>query len=177
MKYLFFVALLVLGFCFSAFGQQTKSFEKRSAPVFNVTSLEGKRFNSADLKGKVVVLNLWFINCPFCVEEIKLLNRIVDEYKDNKDVVFIGMATNDKARLEIFLKKNPFKYNVVASAMMQILSFGKPNGKGEIVMPFPVHIVIDRDNKIVVDTNGLKGVDAVRDELKRQFQNRGLKSK
>jgi peroxiredoxin len=176
MKYLLVFAL-VLCFCFSVFGQQAKTLEKRSAPVFNVTSLEGKRFNSADLKGKIIVLNLWFINCPFCVEEIKLLNRIVDEYKDNRDVVFIGMATNNKAQLESFLKKNPFKYNVIASAMMQILSFGTPNRKGEINMPFPVHVVIDRDGKIVVDTNGLKGVNAVKDELKRQFQNKDAKSK
>jgi peroxiredoxin len=176
MKYLL-VAALVLCFCFSAFGQPTKIPEKRSAPLFNVTSVEGKRFNSADLKGKVVVLNLWFINCPFCVEEIKLLNRVVDEYKDNRDVVFIGMATNNKPQLESFLKKNPFKYNVVASAMMQILSFGTPDRKGEINMPFPVHIVIDRDNKIVVDANGIKGVNAVKEELRRQFQNKNANSK
>lgn len=183
MKYLVFAALLFLSLCFSVAGQQpqqqqqTKTIEKRAAPAFNVISLEGKRFNSADLKGKIIVLNLWFINCPFCVEEIKLLNRIVDEYKDNREVVFIGMATNDKPRLENFLKKNPFKYNVVPSAMMQILSFGKPNARGEINMPFPVHLVIDREGKIVVDTSGLKGVNAVRDELQRQFQPKDAKPK
>jgi peroxiredoxin len=177
MKHLVLIALLVLSFCFSVFGQQAKTVEKRSAPVFNVVSMEGKRFNSADLKGKIVVLNLWFINCPFCVEEIKLLNQLVDEYKDNRDVVFIGMATNNKVQLESFLKKNPFKYNVVPSAMMQILSFGTPNRKGEINMPFPVHIVIDRDNKMVVDTNGLKAVNAVKEELRRQFQAKDAKSK
>jgi peroxiredoxin len=177
MKYLVSVALLILCLCFAVFGQLAGTAEKRSAPAFSVTSMEGKRFNSADLKGKVVVLNLWFVNCPFCVEEIRLLNRIVDEYKHNRDVVFIGMATNDKPGLESFLRKNPFKYNVVPSAMMQILSFGTPNRKGEINMPFPVHIVIDRAGKIVVDTNGLKGVTAVSEELKRQFRAKDAKSK
>ncbi|HEX8736241.1 MAG TPA: TlpA disulfide reductase family protein [Pyrinomonadaceae bacterium] len=177
MKYLALIALLISGFCFSVFGQPAKTLEKRSAPAFSVVSMEGKRFNSADLKGKIVVLNLWFINCPFCVEEIRLLNQVVDEYKDNRDVVFIRMATNNKVQLESFLKKNPFKYNVIPSAMMQILSFGTPNRKGEINMPFPVHIVIDRDNKMVVETNGLKGVSAVKEELKRQFQARNAKSK
>ena len=176
MKYLLPIAL-VLSFGFSVFGQENKIFEKRPAPVFDVTSLEGKRFNSATLKGKVVVLNLWFVNCPFCVEEIKYLNQIVDEYKDNQDVVFIGMSSNDKARLENFLRKNPFKYNIVPSAMMQILNFGKPNTKGEIDIPFPVHIVIDRNGKIVVDANGVKGVNAVKEELKRQFQPKDNKSK
>ena len=56
------------------------------------------------MRGKVVVLNLWFINCPNCVDEIKLLNKVVDDYKD-KDVVFFGLATNKKPELDKFLKK------------------------------------------------------------------------
>jgi hypothetical protein len=87
------------------------------------------------------------------------------------------MSSNDKARLQSFLKKNPFKYNVIPSAMMQILNFGKPNTKGEVDIPFPAHIVIDRNGKIVVDTTGIKGVGAVKEELKRQFQAKDNKSK
>lgn len=151
---------------FSAFGQKKVG---GSAPTFSVTSIDGKTFDSAKLKGKVVVLNLWFVNCPYCVEEIKSLNDVVDEYK-NKDVVFIGMATNDKTKVENFLKKNPFKYNIVPSAMQAILSFGEPNKDGEFYIPFPVHVVIDREGKIVVSTNGIKGVETVKNELQRQFK-------
>ena len=171
--------VICLIFCFSSvfavFGQK-KMDEKPLAPSFDVTSIDGKTFDSADLKGKVVVLNLWFINCPNCVEEIKLLNKVVDQYK-GKDVVFIGLATNDKAKLEGFLKKNPFKYNIVPKAMQTILSFGEPNKNGEINIPFPMHIVIDRDGKITVRRSGIKGLDAVKAELKRQFESEAVKAK
>lgn len=194
MKKLIASGFLFLAFCLPVSGQQKQKTQPkpppqtpspnvsnnsalRSAPFFNVTSLEGKNFNSADLKGKIIVLNLWFINCPFCVEEIKLLNQIVDEYQGNNRVVFLGLATNNNVQLQEFLKKNPFKYKVVPRAMMQILSFGTPNKSGQINMPFPIHIVIDRDGKIVVDTNGMKGVNAVREELKRQFAAKDLKAK
>ena len=159
-------------FCFifaSSFFAQQKKVNAPPAPAFNVNSIDGKTFDSEKLKGKIVVLNLWFINCPNCVEEIKLLNKVVDEYRD-KDVVFIGMATNDKAKLESFLKKNPFKYHIVPKAMQTILSFGEPNKDGEINIPFPMHIVIDRDGKIVVRRSGIKGLDTVKNELKRQFE-------
>ena len=161
-------------FCFvfalTISAQQKKPAAQPSAPAFNVSSIDGKNFDSEKLKGKIVVLNLWFVNCPNCVEEIKLLNTLVDEYK-NKDVVFIGLATDAKLKLEGFLKKNPFKYNIVPKAMQTILSFGEPDKNGEINIPFPMHVVIDRDGKITVRRSGIKGLDAVKAELKKQFEN------
>lgn len=164
----FFILSFCLAFSLSTFGQK-KTETNPSAPAFNVTSIENKTFNSADLKGKIVVLNLWFINCPNCLEEIGRLNKLVDEYK-NKDVVFIGMATNKKPDLEKFLKKNPFSYNIIPSARQTILSFGEPDKNGEFNIPFPMHIVIDREGKIVVRRSGVKGLDDVKAELKRQFE-------
>ncbi len=156
-------------FALSISAQQKKSAALPSAPAFNVSSIDGKTFDSEKLKGKIVVLNLWFINCPNCVEEIQLLNKMVDEYKD-KDVVFIGLATNDKAKLESFLQKNPFKYNIVPKAMQTILSFGEPDKNGEVNIPFPMHVVVDREGKIVVRRSGIKGLDAVKAELKKQIE-------
>ncbi len=161
-----FIACLL--FALSICGQK-KSAEKPLAPSFTVVSIDGKTFDSTKLKGKIVVLNLWFINCPNCVEEIKRLNETVDEYQD-KDVVFIGMATNKKVDLEKFLKKNPFKYNIIPTAMQAILSFGEQDKSGKIDIPFPMHVVIDREGAIVVRRSGIKGLDDVKSELKRQFE-------
>lgn len=165
--------VLSLIFCFllaaSIFGQKKKIAAQPSAPAFKVSSIDGKTFNSEKLKGKIVVLNLWFVNCPNCITEIKLLNKLVAEYKD-KDVVFIGLATDDKTKLESFLKKNPFNYNIVPKAIQTILSFGEPGKSGDINIAFPMHVVVDRDNKIVVRRSGIKGLDAVKAELKRQFE-------
>ncbi len=97
---------IVLIFVFSAFGQNDGN--QNTPPDFKVTSIDGKVFNLPDLRGKVIVLNLWFVNCPFCIEEIKLLNNLVDEYQNNKNIIFIGLATNDKAKLENFLKRKSF---------------------------------------------------------------------
>lgn len=171
-----YVLICCFAVSLTVFGQQKTPDAPPLAPAFSVSSIDGKTFDSKNLKGKIVVLNLWFINCPNCVEEIGLLNRLVDEYKDNKDVVFIGMATNDKAKLQAFLKKNPFSYNIVPSAMQTILSFGEPNKNGEINIPFPMHIVIDRDNRITVRRSGIKGLDQVKIELKRQLADQPKKA-
>lgn len=156
----------VLIFGLAAFGQNVG----QPAPTFKVVSLEGKTFNSPDLRGKIVVLNLWYVNCPFCVEEIKLLNKIVDENQNNPNVVFIGLATDNKPKLESFLKKNPFKFNTVANAGdLMLFGFGDKQKNGSYYLPFPTHVVIDREGKITVKTSGIKGIAAVREELKRQL--------
>jgi peroxiredoxin len=170
MKYLpVFTLVLLFAASLSA---QTKPPMLRSQqqPGFAALTMDGTKIDTAELKGKVVVLNLWFINCPNCREEIKLLNQIVDQYKGNKDVVFIGLAASRKADLEKFLAKTPFKYQVIPDAQMIIFSkFGTPDKNGEINIPFPVHYVLDRSGNIIMKMYGTKGVDAVKAELAKQF--------
>ena len=137
---------------------------------FTAMAMDGGTVDTSELRGKIVVLNLWFINCPNCIEEIKLLNQLVDEYKDNKQVVFLGLAASKKPDLEKFLQKNPFKYRNIPNATMIILTkFGTPDKNGEINVPFPMHYVLDREGKVAVKAQGVKGVDAVKKELKRLF--------
>lgn len=137
---------------------------------FSARDMSGKMVSIAELRGKVVVLNLWFINCPNCLSEIKMLNQLVQEYKNNKDVVFIAPAASPQRELEVFLKKNPFEYQVLPdSIMMIVMKFGTPNKNGELNVPFPMHYVIGRDGRTLVKMQGTKGVAAVKDELSKQF--------
>ncbi len=139
-------------------------------PLFNAPDMSGRMVNTDDLKGKLVVLNLWFVNCPNCLEEIGRLNDLVDQYKDNKDVVFIGLAASKKPDLEKFLAKHPFKYQIIPNAQMIIISkFGTPDQNGDINVPFPMHYVLDREGKTLVHMQGVKGVDAVKAELAKQI--------
>ena len=180
MKYLPVLVLLII-FATSVSAQTKGSITQTSTlqqPNFAALTMDNTKIDTANLRGKVVVLNLWFINCPNCREEIKLLNQIVDQYKGNKDVVFIGLAASRKADLEKFLTKNPFKYQIVPDAQMIIFSkFGTPDKNGEINIPFPVHYVLDRSGAVVLKMYGTKGVDAVKVELAKQFSSKTAAAK
>ncbi len=137
---------------------------------FSGRDMNGKMVSMSDLRGKVVVVNLWFINCPNCLSEIKALNQVVKDYQSNKDVVFIAPAASPQRELEAFLKKNPFDYQVLPDSIMMILTkFGTPDNNGEINVPFPMHYVIGRDGTTLVKMQGTKGVAAVKGELAKQF--------
>ncbi len=125
---------------------------KSAAPPFSLTSLDGKKFESASLRGKVVVLNFWFTGCPPCLTEIPKLNELVEKFK-NDDVVFIAATWDSETVLPAFLKKHPFKYNIAANAGELIIdTYG--DGTGNVAMP--THIVIDKEGNI--DTKIIGGL-------------------
>ncbi len=45
--------------------------------------------------------------------EIPELNEMAASYKDNKEVIFIGIALDEKYELQEFLKTFPFDYNII----------------------------------------------------------------
>ena len=57
-----------------------KGLEGCLLPDFIAETIDGEILNSADLRGKVLVLNFWFTSCPPCIAELPGLNRLVDEY-------------------------------------------------------------------------------------------------
>lgn len=67
---------------------------KGPAQDFSVTTLDGKTLKLSELRGKVVVLNVWASWCIPCQDEAGELNRSYELYK-GRDVAFIGIAFND----------------------------------------------------------------------------------
>jgi len=114
---------------------------------FKVTDMNGNKFDLREGQGKVIVLNFWFINCPPCRSEIPQLNDLVAEYKDNPNVVFLAIATDEKYDLKTFLKTNPFSYNIVDG--------GRYIADKYKVKLYPTHAVIDKAGKIKFGTVGL----------------------
>jgi len=72
---------------------QMKVGEK--APDFKLTTFEGKTYTLADLKGKVVVLNIWASWCKPCEEEAPYLETAWRYYQPQGQVVFLGVAWTD----------------------------------------------------------------------------------
>ena len=59
----------------------------KPAPEFTATTLDGKSFKLADLRGKVVLVDFWAAWCGPCVAELPNLKKLHDEYTDRGLVV------------------------------------------------------------------------------------------
>jgi peroxiredoxin len=62
-------------------------FVGKPAPEFAATTLDGKSFKLADLRGKVVLVDFWATWCGPCVAELPNLKKLHDEYADQGLVV------------------------------------------------------------------------------------------
>jgi thiol-disulfide isomerase/thioredoxin len=88
----------------------------KTSPQWAATDLNGKHFSLTELKGKVIVLNFWFVGCAPCLEEMPTLNLLVKKYKHNNDVVFVAVTFDDNDRVNTFLKAHPFNYRMITNA-------------------------------------------------------------
>jgi thiol-disulfide isomerase/thioredoxin len=111
-----------------------------------LVTMDGKKYVLKDMKGKVVVLNFWFINCPPCRMEIPHLNNMVEAYKEREDVVFLAVALDQSYELKEFLKEMPFQYGIVDAGSYVASRYG--------INLFPTHVVIDKEGKVIFHTSG-----------------------
>ncbi|MEA5000846.1 MAG: TlpA disulfide reductase family protein [Endomicrobiaceae bacterium] len=109
---LFKKVLLFLALCVSF---ATFSFAA-SAPDFTLQDLNGQKVSLSDFKGKVVFVDFWASWCPPCRQSIPAVEKLYEEYKDNGNIVFLGINLNeDKSSVSKFVEKQKIKYTVLMS--------------------------------------------------------------
>lgn len=129
-------------------GAANDDINEKAIP-FTATDLEGNTFTLNELKGKVVVINFWFVACKPCVQEIPELNELVEQY-EKEDVIFLGFALDNEQKLNKFLEKTPFKYHIFENSKKIIADYE--------IYSYPTHIIIDKNSTIVYKTSGLSPV-------------------
>lgn len=125
----------------------------KTAPQFILPSMDGTEYNLENLRGKIVVVNLWGTFCAPCITEMPELNSLVEKFK-NKNVVFLAPAPDGKADLEIFLKNRKFDYQILPNAFGIIEQYAPrkksddPQKIGGFMMLLPTHLVIDQNGLV-----------------------------
>ncbi|GAB3929459.1 TlpA family protein disulfide reductase [Mucilaginibacter myungsuensis] len=111
-------------------------------PAFKYVDLAGKTYTQQNTKGKILVLKAWFISCVPCVAEMPELNKLTEEFKDRKDIVFVSMAFDSRAALKKFMKTKDFKYAVVPVTTSYLQDDLHITG-------YPAHFVINKQGVLV----------------------------
>ncbi|WP_259067031.1 peroxiredoxin family protein [Mucilaginibacter sp. X4EP1] len=114
--------------------QDDSELLNKPAPGFELTGLDGKNYSLKNLKGKIVVLNFWFIACKPCVNEMPVLNSIKKKY-DPKKVVFLALSLDSKSAVNAFLQNHQFNYVMLPDAA--------PVHRKYHLNAYPTSIVID----------------------------------
>jgi thiol-disulfide isomerase/thioredoxin len=134
---------------------------KDPAPVadFTVTDLDGRTISSADLRGKVVLVNFWATWCPPCRAEIPDLIKLQEKYRDK--LVVLGISEDEVPADEVkaFVVAQKMNYPVVMTSPALAKIF-----RG--VSALPTTFVIGRDGKLEQRHTGM--LNAEQTELEAQ---------
>jgi len=60
---------------------------------------KGRLHKLADYKGKVLVIDFWFTGCGACAELNAAMHPIIEKYKQNKEVIFMTVNTDQNKAL------------------------------------------------------------------------------
>jgi len=143
------------------FAYKNYLMEQQVLPSFNFTDIEGNRYNPETTKGKIIIFKCWFIHCKTCVEEMPMLNKMLETYKNRKDIIFTSLASDNKAELKKFLKKTEFKWATI------------PNQRDYLrnvldIIAFPTYIIVNKKGIISKVIQGYKEMEiALADECQK----------
>ena len=98
---------------------------------------DGTPHRLQDLRGQVVLLNVWATWCPPCRQEMPELNRLQETYRD-RGVVVVTVSDEPRDTLLAYTKEQPLStMNVYAESLGWLSVVGRP-----------ISFVIDRDGTL-----------------------------
>jgi peroxiredoxin len=119
------------------------------APDWTLYDSEGKKMSLAQLKGKIILIDFFFVGCGNCMESIKPLSKLHERYK-KQNVAIVSLTFRDNEAAATAFKKNfNIAYPIYIDASDVIKSYK--------VIFFPTFYFIDKEGKIA---NAIIGYDA-----------------
>jgi thiol-disulfide isomerase/thioredoxin len=148
-----------------------KTMLKYEAAGFVLKNMEGTPVSLASLKGKVVVVDFWATWCGPCKASFPAMQKMVDKYRNDKNVEFLFVDTweNGDDRLKNvkqFIADNKYSFHVLMDDPKKdnadeftVVSNYKVDG-------IPTKFVIDGEGNVRFKSVGYQGsVDALMTEL------------
>jgi cytochrome c biogenesis protein CcmG/thiol:disulfide interchange protein DsbE len=111
------------------------------APDFTFTSINKNEIKLSNYKGKVIILDFWATWCPPCRAEIPHFIELYNKYKE-EGLVVIGMAIDEKYKVEKFAKDFKINYPVVIGNEKVANDYGG-------IFGLPTTFIIDKKGNIV----------------------------
>jgi thiol-disulfide isomerase/thioredoxin len=130
-------------------------------PEFSVKDLQGREISSADLHGKVVLIDFWATWCQPCKKEMPGYQKLVDRY-GSRGFAVVGFKLDTMRDMEdpvVFAKRIGVRYPLAVAANDLKQKFGGIEG-------IPTTMLYDRRGMLRKKVIGFEYTDVFESELK-----------
>ncbi|HFA50434.1 MAG TPA: TlpA family protein disulfide reductase [Bacteroidetes bacterium] len=116
------------------------------APEFSYHDIDSVYYSLKDFKGKYVYIDVWATWCVPCLAERSDFERIIDNYSDNNNIIFVGVSIDKD--------KNKWKRMVLGKKMKGIQLIADNAWKSTITHDYKINsiprfLLIDKGGKII----------------------------
>ena len=88
--------------------------QKPAAPDVTFSTLQGQIFRTADLRGKVVLVNFWATTCTSCIKEMPALKATQERFEARGyQTVAVAMDYDPPAQVATFVERNDLPFTFV----------------------------------------------------------------
>jgi peroxiredoxin len=125
------------------------------APRFTAKTLDGEKFTSDSLKGKVVLIQFWATWCQYCKRDEAPLATVTKEFAKEGLVVLAVDMGEPRRKVKKFVEESPRPWKVVLAEDTTLAAICEAKG-------YPMYVVIDRDGIVAATQHGAGGETALR---------------
>jgi len=132
----------------------------RAMPKFRATTMDGRKFDNAAVKGRVVLLQFWATWCQYCRRDQSAVDTISQEFAGKGLLVLAVNAGESKMKVKQYLADSPRAVPIVLMENTNLAAlFGARS--------YPLYVAIDTDGNIAGESKGSGGEDALRRLLRK----------
>ncbi len=142
------ICLVALMIGFSAYGKEMN----KPAPDFTLKSMSGENVKLSELRGNVVMINFWASWCGPCRQEMPLLDKFYDKYKDLGFVLLGVNVEEDSSKAAGYLKEVPVSFPILYDNTNKV-------SKMYDVDAMPSTVLVDREGNLRFLHRGYKPGD------------------
>lgn len=120
---------------------QLSSYKGAQDLGLNLKSFNGKFYDLAAEKGKVILVNFWASWCPPCVHEMPSMARLKTYFKNREFEILAVNLGEDANTIQTFLREHPVNFPVLLDSDAKAVKDWK-------VFAYPSSYLIDKKGKI-----------------------------
>jgi peroxiredoxin len=134
------------------------------APDFTLKDLNGKDVSLSDYKGKIVILDFWATWCAPCLASFPGMQKAVDKFANDPDVVFLFVNTSEKGddvekKIKSLIDKKKYTFHILLDKEYKVRDAFNTKG-------IPNKFFIDKNGIIRIESTGFSGsADRLVDEI------------